>query len=43
MKIKGAQKKMKDKIFVRIHTLNYINQLKGKKAFISNIKMTDIY
>jgi len=28
---------------VHTHTPNYINQLKGKKAFISNIKMTDIY
>jgi len=35
---------MKAEILVRVyHTCNFIDHLKGKKTFISNIKMTDIY
>jgi len=39
---------MKAETLVRVHTHththhNYINQLKGKKAFVYDIKMTDIY
>jgi len=34
---------MKAKTLERVYTYNYINQLKGKKAFVYDIKMADIY